>query len=148
MNRKQMDDEPATKGQEMKIKGFRIKPANASACARLWRFYGTRETVRDDAGHERPHPNRWELVREVRAETDGDYYALPDFDLPRTEPGRWRFYNPVMVDAERRETWHADNENVLPRAAVNALGGEVDIAGLLLYNLELKGVIAPGQLCD
>jgi hypothetical protein len=132
----------------MKIKGFTIKPADPSACARLWRFYGTRETVKGDDGRERPHPNRWELVREVRAETEGEYYTLPDFDLPRTEPGRWRFYNPVMVDAEGRETWHADNEIVLPRAAANALGGDVDIARLLLYNLELKGSIAPGQLHD
>jgi len=132
----------------MRVQGFSITTEDPAACADAFRFYGTRETVTDDAGAERPHPNRWRLVREVRAVRDGADYTLPDFDLPRTEPGRWRYFYPVPVMPGGREVWHADGEIMLPRAAVNALGGSVDFAGLLLYNLELKGVIAPGQLND
>ena len=133
----------------MKVRGFSIHPPkDGRERAAVWRFYGTRETVEDDSGRTRPHPNRWQLVREVAAVIEGDTYTLPDFNLDRTEPGRWRFYNPVMVYADGRELWHADNEITLTRATVKALGGEVDIAGLLLWNLEQQGVIAPGQLLD
>lgn len=132
----------------MRVKGFKIKPSDPAACAQVFRFYGTREAVTDGAGVERPHPNRWELVREVQAETEGDYYTLPDFDLPRTEPGRWRYFYPVPVMPDGREVWNADEEITLPRACVETLGDHLDFTTLLLWNLEQKGVIAPGQLFD
>jgi hypothetical protein len=132
----------------MKITGFTITPEDPAGCARAFRFYGTRETVEGDGGTERPHPNRWELVREVRAVADGETYTLPDFDLPRTEPGRWRFFYPVPVMPDGGEVWHADAEITLPRACVETLGERLNFATLLLWNLEQKGVIAPGQLFD
>jgi hypothetical protein len=133
----------------MKVQGFTITPSGDPAkLATAFRFYGTRETVEDDAGRERPHPNRWQLVREVRMERDGDTLTLPDFDLPRTEPGRWRFYYPVTVFADGRELWHADEEITMPRACVETLGEHLNFTTLLLWNLEQKGVIAPGQLFD
>lgn len=132
----------------MKINGFTIEPSEPEKCARAFRFYGTRETVTDAGGEERPHPNRWELVREVRAEQEGGRYTLPDFDLPRTEPGRWRYFYPVPVMPDGREVWHAGEEITVPRACVEALGGRLNFATLLLWNLEQKGVIAPGQLSD
>jgi hypothetical protein len=133
----------------MRVKGFTITPTDPDAeRAALFRFYGTRETVTDDAGEERPHPNRWSLVREVRALVDGAAYTLPDFDLPRTEPGRWRFFFPVVVMPDGREVWHADAEITFPRACVETFDGDVSFAGLLLWNLERKGHVAPGQLLD
>jgi hypothetical protein len=114
----------------------------------FWRFYGTRYAV-ESSGEAKPHPNAgWEVVREVRAQIRRGRYTLPDFELELTGESGYRFYNPVMVDREGRETWHADNEIVLTPETVAALGGEVSVTGLLLYNLELKGIIAPGQLHD
>lgn len=132
----------------MKIKGFTVTPERDPAeLATAFRFYGTRETITGAAGEERPHPNRWQLVREVRTVTEGGRYTIPDFDLPRTEPGRWRFFYPVPV-IDGREVWHADEEITLPRACVETFGGDMDFAQLFLWNLEQKGVIAPGQLFD
>lgn len=132
----------------MKISGFSVQPKDPTACAVAFRFYGTRETVTTDDGEERPHPNRWELVREVAVRVDGPDYTLPDFDLPRTEPGRWRFFYPVPVMPGGRELWHADEEITFPRACVETLGEHLSYATLILWNLERKGVIAPGQLFD
>ena len=133
----------------MKIQGFTVTPENADAeRAAAFRFYGTREVVTDESGTERPHPNRWSLVREVQTVKDGDAFTLPAFELPRTEPGRWRFYHVVPVLPGGREVWHADEEITMPRACVEAFGGDVDFIGLLLWNLERRGVIAPGQLHD
>lgn len=133
----------------MKVKGFTITPERPDAeFAVAFRFYGTREAVVNDAGEERPHPNRWGLVCEVQAVTEGSRYTLPDFDLPRTEPGRWRYFYPVPVMPDGRELWHADEEITMPRACVETFGDRLDFVGLLLWNLEQKGVIAPGQLFD
>ena len=133
----------------MKIQGFTVTPQDPGAeSATAFRFYGTRETVTDESGAERPHPNRWSLVREVQTVTEGGAYTLPDFDLPRTEPGRWRFFYPVPVMPGGREVWHADDEITFPRACVETLGEHLSFATLLLWNLERKGVIAPDQLFD
>lgn len=132
----------------MRVKGFTVKPTDPAALASAFRFYGTRETVKDADGNERPHPNRWELVREVQTVTEGEDYTLPDFDLPRTEPGRLRFYYPVPVMPDGREVWNVGEEIVFPRACVETFGGDVSFTGLLLWNLEQRGEIAPGQLFD
>lgn len=101
----------------MKIEGFTVTTEDLARLPLAFRFYGTRETVTDDAGEERPHPNRWSLVREVRALADGAAYTLPDFDLPRTESGRWRFFYPVPVMPDGREVWHAGAEITFPARA-------------------------------
>lgn len=133
----------------MKIQGFTVTPKDPTReGAEAFRFYGTREVVTNDAGEERPHPNRWQLVREVRIERDGDTLTLPDFDLPRTEPGRWRFYYVVPLMPGGREVWHPDEEITMPRVCVETLGDDLSFATLSLWNLEQKGVIAPGQLFD
>jgi hypothetical protein len=142
------NERPDGKGDTMRIEGFTIRPQDPPAGA-LWRFYGTREAVLDEHGNERPRPNRWELVREVRARRGrGGRYTLPDFELEPTCRDGWRFYALVIVDDEGRETWHAGEELVLTAETARALGGSVDLCGLLLWNLEREGLIAPGQLLD
>lgn len=129
----------------MIVRGFSIKSEDPAACHLVWRFYGTKEVFTYPDGRVKPQPGSWELVREVTAELRRGTYTLPDFELDLTGPGGWRFYNDVLVTHDGRELWHPDQEFIFPREFVAECGGEVEIVGLLLYNLELKGGIAPGQ---
>ena len=54
----------------------------------------------------------------------------------------------TLVMPDGREVWNADEQIVFPRACVETFGGDVSFTGLLLWNLEQRGVIAPGQLFD
>ena len=133
----------------MKVEGFSYrKTPGAPVNVPVWRFYGTREVFRYPDGTIRPQPGSWELVTEFKIRDARGRVTLPAFELEPTRIGGWRFYNLVLVDAEGRETWHADNEILFPPEMIEEFGGSVDVATLMLYNLELKGVIAPGQLND
>lgn len=97
-------------------------------------------------GSVKPQPGSWELVKELEIKRKRGMVTLPDFELEPTRIGGWRFYYLVPVDGEGRETWHAENDLIFPREMIEEFGEPLDVATLLLYNLELKGQIAPGQL--
>ena len=132
----------------MLVKGFSFKPKNLEAYQPIWRFYGTKEVFRYPDGRMKPQPGTWELVAELKVELRRDKVTLPDCELEPTGPGGWRFYNPVLVTRDGQEIWHPDNEIIFPREMIAEFGGDVDVATLLLWNLEQQGVIAPGQLRD
>jgi hypothetical protein len=130
----------------MLIKGYKFKPQDGGGGSAAWRFYGTREVFQYSSGAVKPQPGSWELVKELEIKRKRGMVTLPDFELELTQVGGWRFYYLVPVDSEGRETWHADNDLIFPREMIEELGEPLDVATLLLYNLELKGTIAPGQL--
>jgi hypothetical protein len=74
--------------------------------------------------------------------------TIPDVELPPTTEHGVQFYNLVLVDQAGNEKWHADEELTLPADLPDEFEGQLDFPGWLLYNLERKGVIAPGQLHD
>ncbi|MBC7933178.1 MAG: hypothetical protein H7Z38_21655 [Rubrivivax sp.] len=129
----------------MKVKGYSFNPEQPEACARVWRIYGTREVVRD-AVRVRPRPGTWEPVCEIQCELRDGIYSIPDFDLEYTRTGGWRFYKSVFVNRAGREYWHEEEYFNFTPEMVEEFGGEIDIALLELHNLELQGVISPGQL--
>ncbi len=131
----------------MIVKGFSFKPKDhLEAYSPIWRFYGTKEVFRYPDGRIKPQPGTWELVVELEVALSRSKVTLPDFELEFTGPGGWRFYNPVLVTRDGRETWHPDDEIVFPREMAAEFDGDVDVATLMLWNLEQQGVIAPGQL--
>ena len=129
----------------MIVRGTRFKPERPDECSLVLRIYGTKEVFRGPGGRLRPEPGSWELVREVRSEIRRGTYVMPDFELELTGPGGWRFYDEVRVTRDGRELWHPDQEMIFPRELVAECGGEVGYVTLHLYNLERRGVIAPGQ---
>jgi len=132
----------------MIVKGFSFKPKDSATYHPIWRLYGTKEVFKYPDGRVKPQPGSWELVCELKVEMKRGKVILPDFELEPTQPGGWQFYNPVLVTRDGEEMWHPDNEIIFPREMIAEFGGEVDIGTLMLYNLELQGVIAPGQLHD
>jgi hypothetical protein len=131
----------------MKVKGFSIKPQGEGPYHPLWRFYGTKEVFKYPDGTVKPQPGSWEIVCEVRLKVGRGRMTFLPFELELTRPGGWRFYNLVPVDREGQEIWHPDNEIIFPRE-MTGMFEEIDLPTLLLYNLEMKGVIEPGQLHD
>lgn len=130
------------------IEGFSFKPTDPKRSHLIWRVYGARDVFTYPNGQVKPQPDTWELVTELRVKQTRARVTLPNFELEDTDTGPYRFYNLVLLDGEGREKWHDDNEMVLPASLPEDFGGRLDVAEWLLYNLELKGVIAPGQLND
>lgn len=133
----------------MIVKGFSFKPRDAAKYHPVWRFYGTKEVFQYPDGRVKPQPGSWELVCEVKVEMKRGKVTLPDFELELTQPGGWRFYNPVLVADDGQEKWQSDEELIFPREMLAEFDeDEINIGTLILYNMELRGEIAPGQLHD
>jgi hypothetical protein len=132
----------------MKLKGFTHGADSPEPAYPVIRFYGTKEVFKYPDGTVKPQPGSWELVCEFEIRRSRGRWRSPAFELEFTQPGGWRFYNFVVATRQGQETWHPDNDIIFPREMWEEFGGEVDWPTLLLYNLELKGVIAPGQLRD
>jgi hypothetical protein len=129
----------------MIVKGYSFKPTEPGGLHPLWRIYGTKRVVGGRGGEVKPLTGSWELVREIEIDVRPTRVTIPDFDLEFTREGGWRFYDLAVVTRDGREIRHAGEEFVFPREIVERCGGEVDVAELLLYDLERRGVIVPGQ---
>ncbi len=130
---------------KIKIEGFSIDQRDSVAFAAALRFYRTDQSVVSANGKRVPKPGAWLLAEEVILEARGHSLVMPDVELEATaEAGMegLQFYMSVHVDREGRETWHDGEEFILPAG----LGPRIEFAKVLLWNLERRGVIAPGQL--
>jgi hypothetical protein len=123
--------------KKITIEGFGFKPLQPDYHP-TWRIYGTRAK------------DSWELVTEFQLIEGDGCVAFPAFELEPTGARGLRAYQLIAVDKAGREKWHDETENELQltRAMVREFGGSLDVGSWLLYNLELNGVIAPGQLHD
>lgn len=135
----------------MKVKGHRLKIKQpAESYVPVWRVYGTKKVERGADGRVRPKPETWEPLFDLKCEARGGELVIPDFELEYTRPGGWRFYRMIAVDGAGREDWDEEDEDtalVFTPAMVEEFAGDVDWATLLLYNLELKGIIKSSDWC-
>ncbi len=126
--------------ERIKIEGFGFRPRSQDGAPYhpTWRVYGSRAK------------DSWERVTEFQLIRGDGCAAFPDFELEPTGARSFRAYRLVGVDATGREKWHdGEAQNLrLTRAMVREFGGRIDVGEWLLYNMELNGVIAPGQLHD
>jgi hypothetical protein len=133
----------------IEIKSSTFKPVNPKRCHLIWRIYGTRKVFTYPSGRRAPQPGTWELVKEVHLTLKRGRVTIPAVELEPTDGHGWQFYNPVFVDADGQEKWHPHNEITLTQAMVDEFEeGEFCMGAWMLYNMELKGEIAPGQLHD
>ncbi|HEX8071057.1 MAG TPA: hypothetical protein VF546_13965 [Pyrinomonadaceae bacterium] len=127
---------------QMLVEGCTVPTDRPAAICRRLRLYGARRAVRLPDKSVRP-VGAWEFIRELEIAVGGDSLTIPDFALGHTGAGGWALYRLVFVAADGRETEHLVE---LPPAAAGRFGPRIRFATLLLYNLEMQGVIEPGQL--
>jgi hypothetical protein len=130
----------------IKIHGYDFKPTAGGPHHLSWRIYGTKKVFSYSDGRVGPLPASWEFVTEFRLKSARGKVGFPDFELEPTDTGDWKFYSLVSLDADGHEVWHKDEELTLPHDLPDEFEPPFDIATWLLWNLERKGVIAPGQL--
>lgn len=128
----------------IKIHESLITPENPSSHCKRWRVYGTRKALYA-GGNLSALPGSWELVTEFELKQSGRKVGFPSFELEPTDEGEWVFYSLVPVDESGREIWHEGEELSLPRDLPEAFE-RLDVATWMLWNLERRGVIAPGQI--
>lgn len=128
--------------KKIKVEGFGFK-SSQSIQHGTWRVYGSR------APHSREMVEEFQVTQTKDGRVEWPAFELEPTCSPDAARGRRRFffYYLVPVDADGRETWHGeDSALVLPAELPREFGGRIDVAEWMLYNLELTGVIAPGQL--
>lgn len=136
-----------TARQTLKLHGFLFKPAEArNLNLSVWRVYGTRQAFIYPGGRVAAQPGTWEFITEFLTVKKRGRVGFPDIELEPTTADGWQFYNLVPLDENGKEVWHADNELILPQTLPNEFEGELDVPSWILWNLEKKGLIAPGQL--
>jgi hypothetical protein len=130
----------------IKIKGFMFKPIESDPHCLAWRVYGTKKVFNYPDGRLAPLPQTWELVTEFKLKQARGKVGFPDFELEPTDGDSWRFYNLVPLDASGKEMWHKDDELTLPADLPMEFEPPFDVGTWLLWNMENKGIIEPGQL--
>jgi hypothetical protein len=133
----------------IKIRGHLFKPVEDKPLCMTWRVYGTKKAFTYADGRLAPLPASWEFVTEFKLRSSRGKFGFPEFELEPTDTeDGWKFYNLVPLDADGKEIWHKDNELALPHHLPEEFEPPFDVATWLLWNLENKGLIAPGQLYD